>query len=101
MLTHNNKHPKEHSNGSEGEIKATEIEETVLSVQVPTFMDRTIFLRRRLGTVESRLEEMRVIKKRCDQEANRGARRMAVGGLGMLVVYWATVCRLTFWDFGW
>ncbi|KAG7095983.1 hypothetical protein E1B28_006666 [Marasmius oreades] len=34
-------------------------------------------------------------------EAQRGARRMALGGFGMLVVYWAAVARLTFWDYGW
>jgi len=26
---------------------------------------------------------------------------MAVSGLGMLIVYWGAVTRLTFWDYGW
>lgn len=100
MITHDNKRLMEQPKEREGETKAN-AEETVLTVQIPTFVDRTRFLRRRLEKVESKLEEMKVIKKRCDQEANRGARRLAVAGLGVLVAYWATVCRLTFWEFGW
>ncbi|OCH91170.1 hypothetical protein OBBRIDRAFT_729311 [Obba rivulosa] len=76
-------------------------ETTTISVEVPTFADRTRFLRRRLSTVERELEKMEGLKRLCDQEAHRGARRMALGGFGMLVVYWALVARLTFWDFGW
>ncbi|KAF7319602.1 MCU domain-containing protein [Mycena chlorophos] len=72
-----------------------------LDVQVPTVADRTRFMRRRLESIESQLAEMEVLKKKCDHEAHRGARRMATAGLGMLVVYWGVVARLTFWDFGW
>ncbi|KAG6810914.1 hypothetical protein H0H92_009844 [Tricholoma furcatifolium] len=43
---------------------------------------------------------MEALKLECDHEARRGARRMAMGGFGMLVVYWAAVARLTFWDYG-
>ncbi|KAJ3484914.1 hypothetical protein NLI96_g5319 [Meripilus lineatus] len=56
--------------------------------------DRTI-------TLPIELKGMEELKKECDREAHRGARRMAVGGFGMLVVYWGTVARLTFWDYGW
>lgn len=76
-------------------------EERTVQIEVPTFEDRTRFLRRKLGLVERDLQEMDNLKKHCDDEARRGARRMAVGGLGMLVVYWGTVARLTFWDLGW
>ena len=72
-----------------------------LQVEVPTFADRTRFLRRRLERIQVELESMEKLKRRCDREAHRGARRMAVGGLGMLVVYWGAVARLTFWDLGW
>lgn len=75
--------------------------ETVIEVEVPTFADRTRFLRRRLEFVRERLREMEVLKKECDYEAHQGARRMALSGFGMLVVYWGLVARLTFWDFGW
>jgi hypothetical protein len=75
--------------------------ETLIDVMVPTFQDRTRFLRRKLEVVTSSLKNMDTLKSACDREAHRGARRMAIGGLGMLVVYWAAVARLTFWDYGW
>ncbi|EAU83887.2 hypothetical protein CC1G_11981 [Coprinopsis cinerea okayama7 len=75
--------------------------ETVITVEVPTFTDRTRYLRRRLKAIEQRLHEMELLKKECDREAHRGARRMALTGFGALVVYWAAVARLTFWDYGW
>ncbi|KAF5351222.1 hypothetical protein D9756_008164 [Leucocoprinus leucothites] len=55
----------------------TGIRETELEVEVPTFADRTRYLRRKLGLIE------------------------ALGGFAMLVVYWGAVARLTFWDYGW
>lgn len=75
--------------------------EKKLQVEVPSFADRTRFLRRRLEAVEGELSAMEILKRRCDAEAHRGARRMAVGGLAMLIVYWGAVARLTFWDLGW
>lgn len=72
-----------------------------LQVEVPSFDDRTRFLRRRLKRIDAELQDMEGLKRRCDKEAHQGARKMAVGGLGMMVVYWAAVARLTFWDFGW
>ncbi|KAF9485687.1 hypothetical protein BDN70DRAFT_795554 [Pholiota conissans] len=82
--------------GSDGKIT-----ETLITVSIPTFADRTRFLRRRLNLIEGRLQDMEGLKVKCDIEAHRGAKQMAVGGLGMLVVYWAAVARLTFWDYGW
>lgn len=76
-------------------------EETVITVEVPTFADRTRFLRRRLQIVEGELKEMEGLKTMCDRLAHKGARRMAVTGFGILVVYWGAVARLTFWDYGW
>ncbi|KAF7293067.1 MCU domain-containing protein [Mycena indigotica] len=73
----------------------------ILDVQVPTAADRTRFLRRRLAHAEAELAEMEKLKRTCDAEAHRGARRMATAGFGMLVVYWGVVARLTFWDYGW
>ena len=72
-----------------------------IRVEVPSFADRTRFLRRRPAAVEAELRGMEELKRACDREAHRGARRMAVGGLATLVVYWGAVARLTFWDLGW
>lgn len=72
-----------------------------IPVEVPSFADRTRFLRRRLGAVEDALAQMEELKGACDAEAHRGAHRMAMGGFGVLVVYWGAVARLTFWDYGW
>ncbi|PPQ79079.1 hypothetical protein CVT25_002304 [Psilocybe cyanescens] len=79
----------------------SEIPETGMVISIPTFTDRTRFLRTRLDQIQRQLTEMESLKAQCDHEAHRGARRMALGGFGMLVVYWASVCRLTFWDYGW
>ncbi|KAH6891800.1 hypothetical protein BKA70DRAFT_848080 [Coprinopsis sp. MPI-PUGE-AT-0042] len=75
--------------------------ETVIEVQVPTFADRTRFLRRKLSQVEEQVKEMESLKQLCDNEAHRGARRMALTGFAALVSYWGAVARLTFWDYGW
>ncbi|GLB35757.1 putative mitochondrial calcium uniporter [Lyophyllum shimeji] len=75
--------------------------ETIIVVEIPTFADRTRFLLRRLDLIKRKLESMEGLKHECDREAQRGARRLAMGGFGMLVVYWAAVARLTFWDYGW
>ncbi|KZP17000.1 DUF607-domain-containing protein [Athelia psychrophila] len=85
--------------GEAGEARAAR--EAVIEINVPTFADRTRYLKRRLAAVDQRLAAMEALKQACDREAHRGARRMAVGGLGALVVYWAAVARLTFWDYGW
>lgn len=81
--------------------KDADAHEAIIDIKVPTFEDRTHYLKRRLAVVTRRLEGMEQIKHTCDREAHRGARRMAVGGLGALVVYWGAVARLTFWDYGW
>ncbi|KAF7986011.1 hypothetical protein HWV62_41344 [Athelia sp. TMB] len=75
--------------------------EAIIDIKVPTFEDRTHYLQRRLTFVTQRLEDMEALKKAFDREAHAGARRMALGGLGALIVYWGAVARLTFWDYGW
>ncbi|KAI0062502.1 hypothetical protein BV25DRAFT_639110 [Artomyces pyxidatus] len=80
---------------------ARSADDTVITVEVPSFADRTRFLRSRLEVILHELQAMEGLKRTCDHEARRGARRMAVSGLGMLVVYWGAVARLTFWDYGW
>ncbi|KAH9934539.1 uncharacterized protein BXZ73DRAFT_45800 [Epithele typhae] len=75
--------------------------DTLIPVEVPSFADRTRFLRRRLARIEHSLARLESLKRECDHAARRGARRMAVGGFGVLLVYWGAVARLTFWDYGW
>ncbi|KAJ7030633.1 hypothetical protein C8F04DRAFT_1113101 [Mycena alexandri] len=80
--------------------KTADASEIMFDVEVPTVADRTRFLRRRLEYIGGQLKGMEDLKKECDHEARRGARRMATGGFGILAIYWATVARLTFWDYG-
>lgn len=75
--------------------------EVLLDVEVPTVADRTRFLRRRLDYINKQVTGMEDLKRACDREARHGARRMATAGFGVLAVYWGTVARLTFWDYGW
>lgn len=93
---------QQHSSNNDGDPALTQKgEDIVLPVEVPTFKSRTRYLRLRLNVIEHQLKGMEELKAQCDREAHRGARRMAVGGFGMLVVYWGAVARLTFWDYGW
>ncbi|KAI0030561.1 hypothetical protein K488DRAFT_8254, partial [Vararia minispora EC-137] len=82
-------------------VNEDDVEEHTMTVVVPTFADRTRFLRMRLHRISADLRSMEGLKQECDREARRSAKRVAIGGLGMLVIYWGLVARLTFWDFGW
>ncbi|KAG8530913.1 uncharacterized protein KY384_004270 [Bacidia gigantensis] len=71
-------------------------------VGVPSFNDRTHFLRSRLRTSANKIIDMAAIKKECDMAAHRGAQRVAMAGGGILVSYWIVVYYLTFYtDLGW
>ncbi|KAL7417146.1 hypothetical protein BDY24DRAFT_160953 [Mrakia frigida] len=71
-------------------------------VLVPSFSARTHFLRARLRKINESLRELGDLKALCDKEARRGARRVALGGLGGLLAYWAIVAKLSFHpDVGW
>ena len=81
-----------------------EIEGTkeAIKIAVPSFNDRTFYLRQRLRRTAKKLADMAIIKKECDEAAHRGAQRIALGGCGILVGYWYIVYRLTFeTDLGW
>ncbi|PBK61184.1 hypothetical protein ARMSODRAFT_1065359 [Armillaria solidipes] len=71
-------------------------ETSAISLCVPTFEDRTVFLCRRLAITNAQLESMHEIKLTCDKETQRGAKCMAIGGFEMLAAYWGIVVRLTF-----
>lgn len=71
-------------------------------VAVPSFADRTFFLRQRLRKRARELAQMATIKKDCDMAAHKSAQRLAIAGFGVMVGYWYLVYRLTFEsDLGW
>lgn len=87
-----------------GKEFAVEIEGATreIRVGVPSFNDRTHYLRTRLRKVSSKIMAMAAVKKECDIAAHKGAQRVAIGGAGLLVGYWYIVYRLTFeTDLGW
>ncbi|ERF68444.1 hypothetical protein EPUS_03762 [Endocarpon pusillum Z07020] len=73
-----------------------------IRVGVPSFNDRTFYLRQRLRKTARKLADMAVIKKECDIAAHRAGQRLAMAGFGVMVGYWYVVYRLTFeTDLGW
>lgn len=91
VLTHDEDASSEKGQNNESEIVVT----------VPSFHERTKYSRLKLHRLKGELRQMDSLKRECDHEAHRGARRVALTGFGMLVVYWGGVARLTFWDLGW
>lgn len=73
-----------------------------IKVGVPSFNDRTFYLRQRLRRTASRISDMAVVKKECDVAAHKAGQRIAMAGCGGLIGYWYVVYRLTFeTDLGW
>ncbi|RMJ25618.1 hypothetical protein PHISP_03490 [Aspergillus sp. HF37] len=73
-----------------------------IRVMVPSFDERTRFLRMRLRKLSRRIEAIARVKYDCDALARRGARRVAIGGFGVLASWWYIVYRITFeTDLGW
>ena len=73
-----------------------------IKIGVPSFNDRTFYLRQRLRSVSKQISDMAALKEECDGIAHRGGQRLAMGGCAVLVAYWYTVYRLTFeTDLGW
>jgi len=73
-----------------------------IRVGVPSFNDRTHYLRVRLRKTSKRLENMAQVKKECDDLAHKGAQRLAMGGFGVLLSWWGTIYYLTFrTSYGW
>lgn len=56
-----------------------------IRVGVPSFRDRTHYLRHRLRRVSRKMSEMAAIKKECDTAAHRGAQRVASCGFLALI----------------
>lgn len=73
-----------------------------IRVGVPSFSDRTYYLRLRLRKKASEIASMADIKKECDEIAHRAAKRVAMAGGAGLVAWWGLVYELTFrTDLGW
>ncbi|KAL4984940.1 hypothetical protein BDW68DRAFT_166036 [Aspergillus falconensis] len=73
-----------------------------IRISVPSFEERTHYLRMRLRKISDRIRTIADIKHECDQLAHRGAQRVALGGFGVLVSWWILVYKLTFeTDLGW
>lgn len=73
-----------------------------IRVGVPSFNDRTYYLRMRLRKSARKISDMAEVKKECDRLAHKGAQRVAMGGFGVLCGWWYLVYRLTFeTDLGW
>ena len=73
-----------------------------IRVGVPSFNDRTHYLRQRLRKAATKIIDLAGIKKECDLAAHKTAQRWAYGGAASLVTYWYVVYRLTFeTDLGW
>lgn len=73
-----------------------------IKVGVPSFNDRTHYLRLRLRKTAGKIIDLAAVKKECDLQAHKGAQRVAMGGAAVLVGYWYVVYRLTFeTDLGW
>ncbi|OJJ89094.1 uncharacterized protein ASPGLDRAFT_62674 [Aspergillus glaucus CBS 516.65] len=73
-----------------------------IRVTVPSFDERTYFLRMRLRKISGRIQSIAEIKHDCDVVAHRGAQRVAIGGFGILSFWWCLVYKLTFGtELGW
>ena len=73
-----------------------------IKVAVPSFNDRTYYLRQRLRRTSRKIADFAAIKKECDDAAHKSGQRIALSGCGILIGYWYLVYRLTFeTDLGW
>ncbi|KAI0406350.1 hypothetical protein F4802DRAFT_558904 [Xylaria palmicola] len=73
-----------------------------MRVDVPSFNDRTHYMRLRLKRMSKRIEEMAKLKHECDMLARRGAHRLAQAGFAALTGWWGIVYYVTFHtDAGW
>lgn len=74
-----------------------------IRITVPSFSERTYYLRMKLRRISDRIAKIAEIKHECDKLAHRGGQRVALAGLGVLASWWILVYKLTFctslgWD---
>lgn len=73
-----------------------------LRVAVPSFRDRTYYMRTRLRRMSREIETMSKVKSECDELAHQGAHRIAQGGFFALAGWWGVVYYITFHtEMGW
>lgn len=73
-----------------------------IRVGVPSFSDRTHYLRVRLRKTAKQLDGMTRLKAECDKAAHKSAQRLAMGGFGVMMIWWAGVYHFSFQtDYGW
>lgn len=73
-----------------------------MRVGVPSFNDRTYYMRMRLRKMTRQIEEMAGLKHECDELAHRSAHRLAKGGFVLLSGWWGVVYYITFQtEYGW
>lgn len=73
-----------------------------LRVAVPSFKDRTHYMRMRLRKMSRQIEQMSKVKSECDLLAHKGAHRIAQGGFAALAGWWGIVYYITFQtEMGW
>lgn len=73
-----------------------------IRVGVPSFNDRTHYLRVRLRKTSRKLANLASIKKECDGLAHRSAQHLAMGGFAVLLGWWGAIYHFTFQtDYGW
>ncbi|CZR58296.1 uncharacterized protein PAC_08188 [Phialocephala subalpina] len=73
-----------------------------IRVGVPSFSDRTHYLRVRLRKTSRKLADLASVKKECDELAHRSAQRLAMGGFAVLLTWWGAIYHFTFQtDYGW
>ncbi|TVY81609.1 Calcium uniporter protein [Lachnellula suecica] len=73
-----------------------------IRVGVPSFNDRTHYLRVRLRKASRKLADLTSVKKECDELAHKSAQRLAMGGFGVLLSWWVAIYHFTFQtDYGW
>lgn len=71
-------------------------------VGVPSFAERTFYLRMRLRKTSRNISQMADVKKECDDLAHLAARNVARAGFAGIVSWWGVVYYLTFQtELGW
>uniref|UniRef100_V5EQK8 4-hydroxybenzoate polyprenyltransferase, mitochondrial n=1 Tax=Kalmanozyma brasiliensis (strain GHG001) TaxID=1365824 RepID=V5EQK8_KALBG len=71
-------------------------------VTVPSFEDRTRFLRASLYAKTEQIEHLVHLKAECDQIAHSGTKRLSFAGVAILSAWWGSVAFLTFCtELGW
>lgn len=75
-----------------GKEFAVDIENAApIYVGVPSFKDRTYYLRMRLRKTGKRIAQLADVKKECDELAHKGAQRVAQCGFAGLIGWWVGV----------